>query len=131
MRPTISSERWPLVVIHWPGPVELGDVDAHFDELGRLLESRIGNFVVVVDVSAQTSPPNAVIRARAGERLQGVTARFESRLGGVVYVMPSSFIRGAITAVHWLARVEFPFAAVSTRAEALAWAAARVTARRP
>lgn len=130
MRPTISAEQWPVVLIHWPGPVEIKDIDEHFDELGQLLERRVGQFVVVVEVSTQAASPNALIRARAGERLREMTTRFEKRLHGVAYVLPSSFLRGVITAVHWLARVEFATTAVSTRAEAMTWAQARMAARR-
>jgi hypothetical protein len=134
LHPRLLTNHWPVLVVEWPATIELADVDTHFDEVGSVLDVRSGPFAFVVDVS-RASPPAATVRVRAGERLRIISARYGSRLMGVAYVAPSALARGALTAVHWVARVEFPTAAFGSREEAVGWASERATppptSRRP
>ena len=128
VRPLLDVDSWPTLLIQWPKALDVDEVDDHFDEVTEILATRAGNFVIVVDLTG-SAPPNALVRARAGERLRGLAQRFRQRLGGVAYVVPSAFARGAVTAIHWVARVEFPSTAVSTRREATHWAELRLASR--
>ena len=121
MLPRLGVDRWPILCIDWPKELDLADVEAHFDEVKGVLSSREGPFAIVVNLTG-SSPPNAVIRKRAGERVSVLSRSFRHRLKGIAYVVPSAFARGVVTAIHWFARVDFPVTAVAKQEEAFTWA---------
>ncbi len=126
-RPNLIASTWPLVIVEWPAELDVHDIRDHFAELADLLDVRRGPLVVVVD-GTEARMLHSTLRMRTAEGISAITARAVSRMLGVAYVAPSVVVRGAITAIHWVARPPFPSITMPTRPEALDWARARLRA---
>ena len=126
-KPRLFAAEWPLVLVEWPAEVDVQDVRDHFEEMALLLDARRGKLAIIVD-GTEARVVQSTLRARAAEGISAIAARAASRIIGVAYVAPSIVIRGAVTAIHWIARPPFPSTTVATRREALEWAHARIRA---
>ena len=101
------------------------DIDGVMGEFRSLVERRI-RYVSVADLRGNNEIPDALTRRRYGEEI----ARFEpfSRvwsLGGAV-VVDSEIVRGALTAIQWVARPQMPMVYFSDLRPAVDWAVQRL-----
>lgn len=122
-RPNLLTNDPRFIVVEWPAEIDASELSAHFAEMTGLLEASKRRLVCVVDVTSAKGM-NALLRKEAAQGLRGLAARAASRVAGVAYVTGSVAVRGALTAIHWLAPVPFPTTVVATRAEAMRWAEA-------
>jgi hypothetical protein len=124
-KPRIVADDWPVVLVEWPrGRMDVADLSAHFAEL-NVLVARPGRVAFVMDLTG-ASLVDSVFRSRAASGLKAAITNAVTSVVGVAYVAPDPVVRGMLTAVHWVVSVPFPTLSVSSRAEALAWAGARL-----
>lgn len=125
----ILVEDWPLVVIEWPADTSPAEVDAHFVEMHALLARRGGPFAVVIDGTLPSSF-DALLRAKAARGVKALMRATMGRLCALSYVSPSTVVRGAITAIHWVVPSPAPMQIFEDREEAVAWASGFLPVRR-
>ncbi len=125
VHPFIDASRAPLYVMEFGAST----TDEELESLCRAREewARHAKYEVawVVDLS-RILDVTAKQRRTFAEHL----ARFEPHDAkfnqGSGIVVPNTFLRGVLTAIFWLSPPRFPNQTFSTRAEAFAWAEARL-----
>lgn len=123
VKPTIDDRDFPILVVSWPAVVDLGDIDAHFDEM--LLLARRGRIGVVVDMTA-SGTPSAAYRKYAARRLAGLYAEVGDRVAAVAHVIASPLVRAMLSSVYWFSPPPFSATTMATVEEARAWVQARL-----
>lgn len=98
MRPRLSEERWPIVIVRWPREIDGADIDAHFAEIGVLAQRR-ERFVVILDM-LESGTPSATHRAHAARQLKELYPVLGPYVVGVAHVIASPLTRGLLTAVY-------------------------------
>jgi hypothetical protein len=95
--------RHPLIVFTVPEVLSPEDVDAHFERL-RNEVFPLGRYASVMDAS-RTDPLDfgAHMRQHTATRYQEHLETFRRCLVSEAYVLESSFQRGVLTAIRWLA----------------------------
>jgi hypothetical protein len=115
----------PIALLTTTRTLTYEDAAEIFDYYKSLCSRRI-KFVAVSDVRAAKEMPDARTRKEFGEQ----AARFEaqSRLWsrGSVVVVGSELIRGALTAIQWIARPATPMTYFSDMGAAIDWAVAQL-----
>ena len=92
-------------------------------EIWRRFATRRQKLIFVVDCSLGTSL-NATQREMYAQWLNEARPLLDACLVGVAFVMTSALVRGALTAIFWLARLSAPHVVRKTLPEALEWALA-------
>lgn len=121
--PKIDESRWPLVVVDWVGEVTFEEIDHHFDGMRALVERR-EPFVVVVDMKA-VEGQTARHRQHGGQRLRELGDLASGVVIAAAHVVRSRLVRGALTAVYWIASPPFPTKVFTDRTDAEAWVLAQ------
>lgn len=119
-RPVYDASGWPLFVVSMP-PVALSAeaFQAHL-EACRAPYRRMQPFVMLIDMG-QHPPLSAERRKAVSEAMMSDNARYPGVHRALAIVVRSRFERGIITAISWVAKPPYPFAAFTTVGEAKAW----------
>jgi hypothetical protein len=105
----VRTERWPLLEVTFSGTVDGPTFDAYLDDLTRAIRFRAGPRVLLMDattcgyVSASARKKQADWMRDHDEETRAVTA-------GIAFVLPSPWLRGALTAILWLQPLNCPHA---------------------
>ena len=116
----VETTDWPLVVISAEGDITPAELERHLVEYRSVLD-RDMPCAIVFDAS-KVGKIDAYTRRRYTEFMQQNNDDFRRLCRGIGFVINSSIVRGALTAVLWM--VDFPFAykIFATSDEAAAWA---------
>ena len=118
----IALESWPVVVVTVRGAPPEAELRETYTRLTSE-SARRGPFALVIDAS-ELSP--RAIDAKARRMISSVASVHVHALAGALraeaYVLPSSWLRGVLTAIHWLVR-PWPWRTrvFATRGEAFDW----------
>lgn len=120
----IEQQRWPLVVVTYDGGIDDAAFEAHLSEYQSVLD-RGQRYAAVFDATRAAVPPprQRHLQAKFMDRHRATLARL--CVGGG-FAISSSLVRGAMTAILWLAPMPFEHVVVSTRGEAERWALERL-----
>ena len=118
-----DHSRWPLVVVTHHG----APTDAEFDEylvklkdnLDRAVRERMKTVLIFDATHATSSSAKQRQRQAAWMKQHEAPSRLHS--AGYAFVIPSTIVRGALTAVLWLSPMPAPYVVVATFAEAQAF----------
>jgi hypothetical protein len=116
----IELTDWPLVSLTAEGDIAPADLDRHLIEYGALFQRNLP-FAVVYDAT-KVGKIDAYTRRRYAEFHQENNENFRRLCRGIGFVINSSLVRGALTAVLWMVDFPFPYKIFATRDEAAAWA---------
>jgi hypothetical protein len=107
----------PLVVVTWSGEASDAEFEAFFAAQRRLLARR-RPYVQVADASAAKvmSSLQRRLMAQFSEETAAEAARY---CKGTAVVIKNALVRGALTAVLWLVKVQYPLVVVGTFEEAM------------
>jgi hypothetical protein len=97
----VSDELWPLVVITYPSRTEPDDWEAMFDAMRRIHERR-ARFYTLHDAT-RSGVPSAVERAVIARNTEALAGAVQRLLTGSCIVLESALVRGALTAMYWVA----------------------------
>jgi hypothetical protein len=119
-RPTYDYSEWPLFVVEMP-PTRLSKeaFDAHLEIL-RVPYRRGRPFAMLI-VMGDHPPLPAGQRKAAAEAMKIDNERYPTLLRAKAVVARSALERGVVTAVGWVAKPDYPFAAFETVEVATAW----------
>ena len=117
----LDLSRWPVVVAVMPPEAFTPQrLDAWLDAFEHHVLARRQPYATVLDMSdsPRTTPEE---RKRMADRLRGGDDHQRMCVAGA-FVMQSTLARGALTAVMWLRKPEYPTRVFASRQEAIAWA---------
>ena len=120
---TIDDSQWPRGEIRYEGLATPEEFDAYLEDVRRI-RSR-GPNVLILDGRKSGMLP-ARIRRRQAEWLDENRAMLERNSRGTVFVLESSVLRGALTAILWLAPIPGEWAVLRSLEEAERWADERL-----
>jgi ABC-type transporter Mla MlaB component len=115
---SFDLSNFPLVICVASGDLTPDVLTRHFNEYRALLD-RDQRYYLIFDASKVGSVDSTARRLYA-EFLKANNDDLGRLCIGAAFVITSKVIRGALTAILWLANLPFPMQIVSTRAEALA-----------
>lgn len=122
----IDLVRWPVIVVQPRPNVTDAQLRAALESYSRILASRAGAYVMVMDNRA-ASALSASQRKIIAEYNSTHEARTRARCRGVAFVMTSSFVRGIMTAVFWLKKPATETRVFEDYDDAMLWAEGRVS----
>jgi len=119
----IDQSRWPLVVVTHAGRPTDEEFDAYLvrlkDNLDRAVRERKKTVLIFDATHAVGTDAKQRQRQAAWMKEHAEPSRLHS--AGYAFVIPSTMIRGVLTAILWLSPMPAPYVIVSTIAEAEAW----------
>ncbi len=123
---TIDTSDWPLVRYVYDGPLAPREIEEYMRAQRALIERR-ESFATVVDLSQGRVPPASqrAAQAKFEKENHDAIARY---CVGAGFCVPSSLMRGALTAISWIHKWPHPYKYCATLAEAEAYARARLRA---
>ena len=118
--PRYDDSEWPLVKVQMP-PVALSAeaFQAHLDECSARY-TRGDRFCLLIDMGSYP-PFDAVMRRAVAERMTEDARRYPGRLLGCAIVSKSERAQGNVTAINWVAKPPYRFAAFESVEQARAW----------
>jgi hypothetical protein len=124
--PTYDYSEWPVFVVRMPSK-RLSD-DAFRIHLEVLSEpyGRVQPFVELI-VMGDHPPLPPVQRRAAAAAMKADNERYPGLLRAKAIVVRSTLERGVVTAVSWLAKPDYPFAAFETESAARNWLRAHMS----
>ncbi|HJL18674.1 MAG TPA: hypothetical protein RMH99_23635 [Sandaracinaceae bacterium LLY-WYZ-13_1] len=123
---TIDEAAFPLVRIRYDGIVSDEEFARHLEAYGALVE-RGARYGVLFDATTAGRPP-ATQRRMMAEFMRRRRDELARRCVGGAFVITSPLIRGAMTAILWVAPMPFQHVIVSSAAEAEGWVRGRLQA---
>ncbi len=122
----IDESRFPLIVVTFVGSQDEADFSAYLEWMTALAKRRV-KAVTVFDAT-KAGPTSATQRARQGAWIKTNRALIQQFSCGSAFVVSSAIVRGALTAILWIAPVPGPHTIVATFEEAERWALERLRA---
>lgn len=118
-----DQSRWPLVVVTHHGEVSDEQFDEYLgklkDNLDRAIRERMKTVIIFDATNATGSSAKQRQKQAAWMKQYEAPSRLHS--AGYAFVIPSTIVRGALTAILWLSPMPAPYVVVATLAEAEAW----------
>jgi hypothetical protein len=121
----VDAALWPLVVIRYDGKTTPADWERMF-AIYRELHRRGERFYTLNDGRC-SGVPSAVERAVIGRHTLATEAVTRKLLIATCIVIDNALIRGALTAIHWLAPPAYSTTVVASVAEGYVVAAEAIT----
>lgn len=122
----IDDSQMPLVRVTYDGEITDDEFRRHLDEYAALV--RRGRRYGAVFDATRAARPSATQRRMMAEFINAREAELSRVCVGGAFVIDSPLIRGAMTAILWVASMPFPHTVVSSEAEALGWVRGRLAA---
>ena len=118
-----DQSRWPLVVVTHHGAATDEEFDAYLVKLKQNLDRAVREKMKTVLIFDATHAGNSSAKQRQKQAAWMKQHEAPSRLhsAGYAFVIPSTIIRGALTAILWLSPMPAPYVVVATLAEAQSW----------
>jgi hypothetical protein len=115
-----DSSKEPVYVVRYVGSFSDDQWCEHIDGFMRILGQK-RPYAAVIDNSASKQAPNAAQRQAMSRWLRLNAVGLKTFCRGVAFVHASSFVRGALTAIHWVAPPPYPFSTFALTTEAMDW----------
>ncbi len=115
-----DDSRFPIVRVKFEGVATNEEFERYLESMTKLLLRRQINVTVLDASRAGMSPP--IQRKRQAEWMKEHDAELRRYSKGTAFVITSTLIRGALTAILWLQPMAVPHVVVATVEEAEAWA---------
>jgi hypothetical protein len=115
----VDLSNWPLVIFTAEGDLTAPALDAHFREYRALLARKLP-YTLLVDATKVNSG-DAHVRKLYSEFLSSNAYHLKQYCKGMALIVKSSIIRGAFTALLWLAPLPFPHKVYEDINEARRW----------
>jgi hypothetical protein len=120
LEPTYDRSEWPLFVVRMPAVrLSAEAFDRHLQACGEPFRQQ-QPFVMMV-VMGEHPPLPATQRKAVGDAMKSDDQRNPGLQRGLGIVVRTSFERGIVTAINWVARSPFPFAAFTSESSARTW----------
>ncbi len=131
MVPTIMSVEldlslWPMVVTTLDKEIVEEELRVYLARYVREVLGRGETFVSVVDLMGVTHAPTARVRQLVAQWTKDNDEVGSPLALGYAVATSSAFVRGGMTAIHWLNPPRVPTKFVATRALAVRWAVQRM-----
>jgi hypothetical protein len=121
----VDEKHYPLVFIKFTGEPTLDEFRAYLGRLSQLLK-RPGHRALVLEASYRA---NAFQRKLQAEWIKDNLETVKQKTAGMAFVIQSSLVRGALTAIFWIQPLPVPYVIVATREQAEAWARQQLAAQ--
>jgi hypothetical protein len=119
--------QWPLLYIGIHGSIDDPTCQAFADALGEVARRDEPYIVLVNSVEAHVNPPAQ--RKMFAELVKSSEEMSRRRCAGVVLLLQGQVLHGALTAILWLSRPQFPIKAVIALEDMRASLHAQATAK--
>ena len=123
---SINRDFLPLYVITHKGVITDEEFDAYLKEVTRSMYERQASRRILIQDATDSAPTSAKLRKRQADWLKENEARLGELTIATVFVIPSGFVRGVLTAILWLQPLPMPHHVCGTLAEALEWSEKRL-----
>ena len=121
----VDEGHYPLVFIKFTGEPTRDEFRAYLERLSQLLK-RPGYRALVLESSYRA---NAIQRQLQAEWIKQNLETVKLKTAGMAFVIQSTLVRGALTAIFWIQPLPVPYVIVATREQAEAWARRQLAAR--
>lgn len=121
----IDDERRPILLVRFEGSSTDAEFEAYLAAMLRLGIDRKEKTVTIFDSRVDTTS-TAKQRKMQADWLATHREALKRYSLGSAFVIPSTLLRGALTAILWLQPLHAPYVVVSTLEEAETWVAARL-----
>lgn len=127
--PIYEDSGWPIFIVRMP-PNELSNDEfkAHLVACQKPFRSS-QSFCMLFDMGDHP-PLSAAHRKASADAMKADMIRFPGLIAGMAIVVHSKVTRGVVTAISWIARPPYPFAAFDKEAEAIVWLRAQLARHR-
>lgn len=123
----IDDSRFPLVVIRYVGSTSDQEFEQYLSQMEELVLARRATNAVILDAS-KADAASATQRRMQAEWMKAHETTLRRYSVGNAFVITSTVVRGALTAIFWLQPPAVPSDVFSTYAAAEAWALERLAA---
>jgi len=120
----VDMARFPIVIVRWQGTNTDAQMLAYLSTMTSIVQRPEPKVIVYDALTAQIPAPSQ--RRLQGEWMVTHQASMARWGAGTAFVFSSAVMRGALTAVLWLAPIPNGHFVTSTVEEALAWGEARL-----
>lgn len=117
---TFDESRLPLVIVTFRGTASQEEFEEYLRRIGANLARRQPTAVIIDSRQAVTMP--AAQRRRQADWIDSNREDLRRYSAGTAFIIESSLMRGALTAIFWLTKYETPYVVVATFEAAEAWA---------
>jgi hypothetical protein len=124
-RVVVDGSRGSLLLVTFEGTTSDAAFEDYLRRYGQALESG-GKRVVIIDALA-AAVPSASQRKRQADWQRQHHQLLVSQALGFAFIISSSLVRGGLTAILWLSPLPSPHHVASSREEAMAWAAEKLS----
>lgn len=125
----IDQNFLPLIVIRYDGPTSDADFEAYLETLRlSMSEPKAGPRVLLQDATL-AYPITPKQRKRQADWMKEHAAQIARLTLGCAFVIPSSLMRGVLTAIFWIQPLPCPHEISGTIPEALAWCSEKLNER--
>lgn len=112
----VDTRRWPLAVVTFVGTYSEDQFDLYLSEMDKVV-ARAGRRVLIYDAT-ECGMVAASQRRKQADWMKKHAPSIRGNTAGIVFVLPSALLRGALTAIFWIHPLESPHAIVKDMAEA-------------
>lgn len=126
----IDDSRWPLLNVVWNGPTSNEEFTAYLGRLDHNLTrtKSAGTRTAILTDARAAAAVNSVQRKMQADWMKAHEAECRKYCIGFGFVVDNAFIRGALTAILWLAPLPAEHVVCSTTDEADTWLCQRLRA---
>ena len=117
--PQIDRSQAPIIVVSYPRVLTEAHIGPYFDEVTAIVSQQPSVFLIDVRSSAIPGPR---VRRAAATRLNTLYTLHPGCILGVAHLVSSTLVRGALTAVYWLAPPPCPTLFTAEMEMAMTWA---------
>lgn len=121
---SFNMKNWPVILLTAKGNLTAADGERHLREYRQLLD-RNQKFAVICD-ARETTAAEAKLRKDYAEFLKVNRDDLNRLCKGTAFVISSPLIRGALTAIMWMATMPYPYDIFGSIEEADVWAKAQL-----
>lgn len=123
---SINRDFLPLYVITHKDVVTEEEFEVYLNDVTRSMYEPSSSRRILIQDATDSEPASPKVRKRQAEWLKQHEARLAELTIATVFVIPSSFVRGVLTAILWLQPLPMPHHVCSTLEEALEWSEMRL-----
>ena len=127
--PIYDDTAWPIFIVRMP-PTELSNdaFGAHLVACQKPFRAS-QSFCMLINMGNHP-PLSAAHRKASAEAMKADMASYPGLLAGLAIVVHSKVARGVVTAISWLAKPPYPFAAFEKETDAIVWLRAQLAQHR-
>ncbi|HSC89002.1 MAG TPA: hypothetical protein VLC09_17090 [Polyangiaceae bacterium] len=125
---SFDESRWPLIVVTYPEDTTEAEFVEHLGKLSaniRRTAAAQSQTALIYDITSGYRAP-ARVRQQQADWMKANASQIKGHCAGIAFVMTSSLVRGALTAILWMSAMPTAYTVVATVAEAESWCADRL-----